>query len=180
MFDFNHFNHFNHFKQLIVLLTFMSICNLKCIAHEYHVSICTMDYNRANKSIELTFKLIAHDFEKAILENNKADLKLGSPKELSSANVLITNYITDHFLISFADSSRRLKFIGKEVELDESLYLYFEIKNVSLNNRMTVVNTILVQTCPAQENILYFNLGKQVLSEVFNKNRTHKEIELTW
>lgn len=170
----------NWFKRIIILFTFVIIGNNLCSAHGYHVSICSMDYNGANKSIELTFKLIARDFEKAILEKNKEDLKLGSIAELSNANELITNYIGHHFHISIADSSCTLNFIGKEIELDESLYLYFEIKNVLLINRFVVVNKLLVDTCEGQENIFYFNLGKQKISEVFNKNKTRKEIELTW
>ena len=113
---------------LILILSVFTFSNVK--AHEYYVSVCTIDYNMKTKGLELTFKIIAHDVEKSILENEKVDLKLGSEKEAASANEILHQYIDKHFGISIAGAKKELKYVGKEVELDESLYLYFEIENV--------------------------------------------------
>lgn len=150
----------------------------KSFAHDYYVSICTIDYNMKNKSLELTFKLIAHDIEKSIAQNQKIDLRLGSEKEYEQANKVLEEYISRHFQMEIADSIRTLKFIGKEVELDESLYLYFEMENIGSVSDLTIRNDILCEMYDAQENILHLNISKAGQSVVFNKNITSKEIKI--
>ena len=90
-----------------------------------------MDYNQKEQSFELTFKLIAHDLEKTIQERNNVMLRLGSDNEFPQANEIITAYINQHFQVVAENELLNMQFIGKETELDESLYLYFEIENVT-------------------------------------------------
>ena len=130
--------------------------------------------------MELTFKLIAHDLEKTIQETNNVTLRLGSDKESSQANEIITAYINEHFQVVAGNELLNMQFVGMEVELDESLYLYFEIENVTTVTESVIVNTILISSFDEQENILHLNVGDVEKSEVFNKSITRKEIKITW
>ncbi len=159
------------------MLCLVAATTLFAFTHEYYVSICTIDYNEANKSLELTFKLTAHDLEKSILQNQKIDLKLGSDKEYEKADEVLKEYIRNHFNLSHNGTAVKLNYIGKEVELDESLYIYFEATGVKELGSFRISNTILIESFPGQENLLYFNAQKRV-NEVFNKDITSKEIKL--
>jgi len=165
-------------KAFLVLVLILSIGSSEASAHNYYVSICTIDFNKANQSLELTFKLTAHDLEKTFSEYQKLELRLGSAQEHKEANQLITEYINTHFTLSISGEKKELNFIGKEVELDESLYLYFEIKDVGSVEKMKVMNNILVEKFEAQENILHLNVGSKHLSVVFNRSITSKEIRI--
>tara|TARA_B100001939_G_C16912075_1_gene605105 strand:- start:715 stop:1212 length:498 start_codon:yes stop_codon:yes gene_type:complete len=147
-------------------------------AHNYYVSICTMDFNEKASSLELTFKLIAHDFEEAIREAENVNLRLGEENQSDQATSIIKDYITEHFQVYTDDETKRLNFVGMEVELDESLYLYFEIQNVKTITEVVVVNTILTDRFDEQENLFYLNAGQIKISEVFNKSITRREINL--
>ena len=166
-----------------VIVAFLVVTAFSCgelQAHNYFVSICTMDYNQKEQSLELTFKLIAHDLEKTIQETNNVDLRLGSERESAKAEEIIKAYITEHFEVVTGNERQNMQFVGMEVELDESLYLYFEIENVTTVTELVIVNTILISSFDEQENILHLNVGDVEKSEVFNKSITRKEIKITW
>jgi hypothetical protein len=118
--------------------------------------------------------------EKTIQETNNVTLRLGSDKESSQANEIITAYINEHFQVVAGNELLNMQFVGMEVELDESLYLYFEIENVTTVTELVIVNTILISSFDEQENILHLNVGDVEKSEVFNKSITRKEIKITW
>lgn len=160
----------------VVLLMCFGYVEVK--AHNYYVSICTMDFNEKASSLELTFKLIAHDFEEAIREAENVNLRLGEENQSDQATSIIKEYITEHFQVHTDDETKRLNFVGMEVELDESLYLYFEIQNVKTITEVVVVNTILTDRFDEQENLFYLNAGQIKISEVFNKSITRREINL--
>jgi len=167
-------------RVIVAFLVVTALSSSDVLAHNYFVSICTMDYNQKEQSLELTFKLIAHDLEKTIQETNNVTLRLGSDKESPQSNEIITAYINEHFQVVVENDKLNLQFVGKETELDESLYLYFEIENVTKVKELVIVNTILVHSFDEQENILHLNVGDAEKSEVFNKSITRKKIKITW
>ena len=101
-----------------------------CFAHDFFVSVAILDYNEESKSIEITFKFIAHDVEKSFNDQYFGDLKLGASNEHKKADSLLFQYITQHFNLEENGRILNLKFVGKEINLDESLFVYLEIPNV--------------------------------------------------
>ena len=81
----------------VVLLMCCGYVEVK--AHNYYVSICTMDFNEKSGSLELTFKLIAHDFEEAIRESENVNLRLGEENQSDQSTSIIKEYITEHFQV---------------------------------------------------------------------------------
>jgi len=156
----------------------MSVSGFDVESHAYYVSICTIDYNKSKQSLELTFKLTAHDLEKSFSTQQESELRLGSAKEHKEADKLLAEYINKHFSLDLVEKRMALKYVGKEVELNESLYLYFEIENVGSLDGLKVKNNILVEQFEEQENILHFNAGSKHTSVVFNRSITSKEITL--
>jgi hypothetical protein len=166
------------FNLIFVVILSLSASGFNVDSHAYYVSICTIDYNKSNQSLELTFKLTAHDLEKSFSTSQESELRLGSAKEHKEADKLLAAYINDHFTLNLVDVRMNLKYVGKEVELNESLYLYFEIENVGSLNGLKVKNNILVEQFEQQENILHLNAGSKHASVVFNRSITSKEITL--
>ena len=126
----------------------------------------------------MTIKLIAHDVEHAFNQQHFGDLKLGSPKELKEADELLFSYIQNNLSLEINGSTLTMNWVGKEVELDESLFIYVEIPNVELPEQITLNNSLLTETFEAQENINHINLGSERLNIALNKEETSKEITL--
>lgn len=170
----------NKVKQLFIILflALVPVTNGFSNDHDFYVGITNIDYNSQTKSIEVTMKLIAHDLEKSFVDQKYGELKLGTARELANADELLFNYINEHFLIEQQNKILEYNFIGKEVELDESLFIYLEIPNVSIGDQLIITNRILVETFPSQENICHINLAPKPITIIFNKDITSKEINL--
>ena len=101
---------------------------------------------------------------------------LGARGVGKSATVI--QYVDDHFGIYVGGKEKAMEFIGKEVELDESLFLYFEIKDFGSTSKFELRNSILVESFDGQENKVNLNISKEGQSAFFNKSITSKEIEI--
>jgi hypothetical protein len=139
------------------------------------VSITTIDHKKDLKAFDISIKLTAHDIEKAL--KNRGDLKLGSDKELKNANQILASYIKDNFSIWINDKQNELVFVGKEIENDETLYLYFSSNAPKTLDKVKIINNILTKTFPEQENITYFNSGPIKKDFIFKKHSSIKEFQ---
>ena len=156
----------------IILFAF-SFCNL----HAHYVSITNAKLNSQNNKLEISIQLTAHDLEDYFFINDKLQLKLGSTKEYKNSNQLISSYISDHLHFKINDKSTPLNFIGKEVNNDETLELFFESKIPRNINKITIENTILIETFSEQQNIIHLS-GYLKESFTFNDKLTSKTYSL--
>ena len=101
-------------------------------------------FKENNSKLEMTLKLTAHDLEYYFEKEKKIELKLGHLKENILANDLITSYINEHFLLKINDQYINLNIIGKEIEKDESLWLYFESIIPNNIHSLSIENQILI------------------------------------
>ena len=164
-------------RTLTIIVTLASmILNSSFISeHKYCVSITNIDHKKDSKAFEISIKLTAHDIEKALESLGK--LKLGSEKEPKNTNQILASYIQKHFSIWISGKQHELVFIGKEIENDESLYLYFKSNAPKVLDKVKIINNILCKTFPEQENITYFNAGTIKKNFIFKKHSSVKECE---
>jgi len=160
---------------IIIILATMFLNSSFVSEHKYFVSITAIDHKKDLKAFEISIKLTAHDVEKAL--KNRGELKLGSNKELPNANQILASYIKDNFSIWINDKQNELVFIGKEIENDETLYLYFRSNAPKKLDKVKIINNILTKTFPEQENITYFNSGPIKKDFIFKKHSSIKEFQ---
>ena len=164
-------------RTLTIILTLASmILNSAFVSeHKYCVSITNIDHKKDSKAFEISIKLTAHDIEKAL--ESLGELKLGSEKEPKNTNQILAFYIQKHFSIWINGKQNELNFVGKEVENDESLYLYFKSNAPKVLDKVKIINNILSETFPEQENIIYFNSGNIKKNFIFKKHSSIKEFQ---
>jgi hypothetical protein len=160
---------------IIIILATMLLNSSFVSEHNYFVSITTIDHKKDLKAFEISIKLTAHDVEKAL--KNQGELKLGSDKEVPNANQILASYIKNHFSIWINDKQNELVFVGKEIENDETLYLYFSSNAPKKLDKVKIINNILTNTFPEQENITYFNSSPIKKDFIFKKNSSIKEFQ---
>jgi len=160
---------------LTIILATIFLCSSFVSEHKYFVSITTIDHKKDSKALEISIKLTAHDIEKALKPHG--ELKLGSDKELPEANQILASYIKNHFSIWINDKQNELVFVGKEIENDETLYLYFSSNAPKTLDKVKIINNILSKTFPEQENITYFNSGSIKKDFIFKKHSSIKEFQ---
>lgn len=156
----------------LFLFLFLGLSSFS-VLHEFYISITSIDYNKKSKSIEITHQFIAHDVEKAILKESKIDLNLDEPNEYLKADSVLFAYILSHFNIT-AKNDLELKWIGREVNLDETLWVYIETSKIDKPETLVVKNTFLIDDFETQSNITHVNFGTKQQTFSFNRlNKTH-------
>lgn len=157
-----------------IILFALAIISLS-FTHDYHVAISAVTSNNTNKSLEITQKIFLEDLEKAILEENKVKLYIGTDKQHSNCKELIGDYIKNHLILSIEGKKQNLNYLGFEQE-NELIFAYFETPKIAKLKSISIVNTILLDTFSDQANIMHFKVNEQKQTLYFNINNSKETI----
>jgi len=142
------------------------------LLHEYYVSITTIQLHQ-NGAVDLTFKFVAHDLEKAIELETGVAIQVDEQDQLTDS--ILETYIKNHFEISGLEEAN---YLGREFNLDETFYVYFTARYDTTLSKFNVRNTLLLQTFEAQENITHINKGTTQKSLSFKRNLTNYTVNI--
>ncbi len=145
--------------------------------HEHYVSITTAKLNNSNNKLQVSIQLTAHDIEYYFETENNIQLHLGSDKENSNSDELLSDYFKKHLLFSSNKKPIHLVYLGKEIELNESLWVYMEGYFPKKINSIRVKNDILIQSFENQQNIIHLEgIFKEsfTFSALFKEHTFHK------
>jgi hypothetical protein len=134
--------------------------------HPFYVSVTEINQNAAEKSLEISCKFFADDFEHTLEKAFKAQLDITSEKEKASFDKFIPEYIAKHFAIAVDGKPAKLNYIGYEKD-KESVYCYFEVTNTPAVKRLDVTTNLLYDFTQEQINIMHITVnGKRQSSKL--------------
>jgi len=158
---------------LLFLLAFASTG----FGHKYYVSIAELEYDQDLKIIEGSIKMTAHDFE-AILENKfNQRIHIEELSDTSEVGMYIEKYLWNHFKIISKGVELKPNFVGKEVSLRQELFLYFTFSEVKDPKDIKIINRLLFDVFPAQQNIVHYKYGEQTKSVTLVSSKTSDIIQ---
>ncbi|WP_229252951.1 DUF6702 family protein [Dyadobacter helix] len=153
-------------------LFFLPLCFLLTAsipAHEYHVSVTHMQYNPAEKLIEVSIRIFTDDLERALSENNgKRRFVIGNNDQNNS---FIESYIRKNFV--FFDSGKKnvpVHFLGKEQE-EDATWIYMEIPYSASLTACSLQNSTLMDTFADQVNMTNVKYGNEKRTYLFKKGQ---------
>ena len=132
--------------------------------HDFYISILTIRHNDKEHTLDLTWRMTAHDIEHAL--EPLAALKLGSDKEYPKADSLLNDYLQHHLQLELKDRPLTLTWIGKELE-SENLYCYLQVEGIENPDGLTVANDLLQEVFAEQQNMVHLETGDRTLSHAF-------------
>ena len=151
-------------------LFFLLLCFVLITAarnHEYHVSVTHMQYNPAEKLIEVSIRIFTDDLERALSENNgKRRFVI---RNNDQNNSFIEGYIRRNFV--FFDQGKKsiqARFLGKEQE-EDATWLYLEIPYSASPEGCSLQNSTLMDTFSDQVNMTNFKYGTEKKTYLFKK-----------
>lgn len=157
----------------------MAFTLLSSMVHDYYVAIFEVNLSKDERYIQISAKFIAHDLEESIMNTNGPHLNLGAKNEHPQADSLLLDYIKRNLSFKINDKETTPQFVGKEVELDEDLWLYIEIPIEEKKIKtIDIINTCLIEDFPSQENMMHINIRGQMKTHVFTKSIIDQHIEL--
>jgi hypothetical protein len=135
------------------------------VVHDFFVSILTIRHVPATKTLDLTWRITAHDIEHAL--ENVAPLKLASANEHPRADSILNAYFHEHLKLSTGAQALDWAWVGKELD-GETLYCYLQVMNVDNLNELTVSNSLLQDLFYEQQNLVHVEReGAATLSHTF-------------
>ena len=127
--------------------------------HPLFVSVTEMNYNAADKNLEISCKLFTDDFEKTLSNVYHTKVDLSAPANKSEADKLVAAYIKSHLQLKLDNKAVTLAFVGFEKEND-AVWSYFEVSNTATApKKIDVVNSILYESYDKQMNLMHVTVA---------------------
>lgn len=155
------FSHIIIFQWLLMISLFF--------AHPIHVSVSELVYHEGEKAIQITQKVFFDDLEDAIYKRSAKKLHLGMENESVQSDEFIIAYLKENFSIRINSQPTEWVFIGKEYEAD-AIWIYLEIPNQSIPERIEITNTILQDLFDDQKNLLHISCLGRRKSHLFDRS----------
>ena len=156
------------FKNTLLIIFFWA-----AMLHPLHFSVTNIEYNKNNKSFDISLKIFTDDLENAINKNYGKKLNLSQDDKNNDTNKLIKKYINNNFSIIVDDKKMNEKnFVFKDVKFNEnSTWIYYEYKKIKKIKTVSIKNSILMDIFNDQTNLIIFKyLDCQKGFQLQNKN----------
>lgn len=134
--------------------------------HPFYVSVTEINQNAQEKTLEISCKFFADDFEHVLEKAYKTQLDITSEKEKASFDQFIPDYVEKHLGLAIDGKTVKLNYIGYEKD-KESVYCYFEVVNIPSVKRLDITNNLLYDLTQEQINIMHVTVsGKRQSSKL--------------
>ena len=143
--------------------------------HPFHVSVCEIEHNADNKSLEITHRIFIDDLEEGINRAYVSDFDLYDPHDRDLVDKRIGEYLLDHFKIYLNGKEASANYLGHEADT-EAIWCYVEIEKVKSLKVVTVENSLLMEVFPDQSNIIHINYEGEVKSIQLAGDKTAEEL----
>lgn len=122
------------------------------VPHEFYVSILTVRHSSATRTLDLTWRMTAHDIEHAL--ENVAPLKLASADQHPRSDSILFAYANEHLTMLMNGHKLRTEWLGHELD-GETLYCFLQVKDVDSLDSLTLSNSLLQDLFYEQQNLVH-------------------------
>ncbi len=159
-------------KKTLSLLTIFFFTEMAAVsAHPFYVSLCQIDFNGQNRSLEISVKIFTDDLQTALRRRGIENLFLGGQGENPESNKYISGYLNDNLSISVDGKPLKISFLGKDHE-DGATWCFLEVPNVGTFSNIAITNPMLIETFEGQSNLILVTLNGRTQSLLLKKGNT--------
>ncbi|MFD1292503.1 DUF6702 family protein [Lutibacter holmesii] len=137
--------------------------------HKYYISLCEIEYNQEQESIQIILGLFIDDIEVVLNKEHNATLNLATKTEYKDIDKYYEAYLNKHFKVIANENLCTYNFIGKEYD-DDIVRFYLEIENIQQLNSIEIFNSCLFEYFEDQQNIIKLKVNKLHKSFYLNNN----------
>ncbi len=135
--------------------------------HPIFVSVTEIEHNAKEKTLEISCKIFTDDFEKTLRAAYKTHVDLLDEKMKSAMDKLVNDYVQKHLKIVADGRITNLKYLGFE-KIEEGIYSYYEIDNISTPKKVEVTDNVLLEYNTQQMNLVHVTVGGERKSGKLN------------
>lgn len=135
--------------------------------HPFHIAVTEANHNIKDKSIEISFKFFADDFEQAIEKNYKTSLDIAAGKEKALFDKYIPDYVSKHLMLTVDGKPVKLNYVGYLQET-ESAHCFFSVTNITSVKKLDITDNLLHDFTNDQNNIIHIIINGKRQSATLN------------
>ena len=123
--------------------------------HPFYISMTDINYNDKNHEVEVSIRIFTDDFENTLRkQHSNINIDIEHPANQTQMNGFVNDYIQHHLSFQINGKPAAMGFAGYEIE-NESIWTYFEIKDVSAVQKVVITNTLLHDYNENQINLIH-------------------------
>jgi arabinogalactan endo-1,4-beta-galactosidase len=138
--------------------------------HKFHASIAQIEYNAKEQAIEAVIRFFADDFETAISQHAKREIKFNTPQSLKDKanSEAVFSYVRERFELKGKNGIPvRLTWVGMELQAD-MVWVYVAGKLPGGLGGAQLRNRIMHELFDDQVNIVNFKYDGKQTGTMFN------------
>lgn len=128
------------------------------LLHPFFVGVTEIQHNAKDKTLEISVKVFAEDFEKTLTQVNKIPVDLVNPKDQVKANKLVATYLQQHLVMKVNGKPVQLEFVGYEKER-EAVWCFVQVINIPVVSKIDITNSLLYDAFEQQINLIHVTVN---------------------
>jgi hypothetical protein len=146
-----------HINQLYAVPAFFPDGNA-ANRHPFFVSVTEFNQNQKDKTLEISCKMFADDFESTLKAQYKTIVDVTHPKDSRQVDKFVFDYLQKHLQLKINGKQVNFQFIGYEKE-NEAVWCYLEVNNVAGIKKLDINNNLLYEMYDTQISIMHASVG---------------------
>ncbi|MBK0378913.1 DUF6702 family protein [Mucilaginibacter segetis] len=126
--------------------------------HPLHVSTADVSFNNQDGHLEVIFTIFTDDFESALEKQFHSKSDLSKPDMHAAMDVMVKNYLTDHFQLKADNTLLPLSYVGFEINR-EAVNVYIESGKIASPKKIEAYDSILHNLFNDQLNIVHMTVS---------------------
>ena len=125
------------------------------VIHPFFVSMTDINYNAADKDMEISVRIFTDDLENAVRKYHtgiKVDIL--HPADQKQMDAFVNDYIQKKLQLQVNGKPVQMSFVGYEQQ-SESIWTYFEVSNVTAVQKIGITNSLLHDYNTNQINMMH-------------------------
>ncbi len=138
--------------------------------HPFHISVCEIDHNAEDKTLQVTHHIFLDDLEEALNEKYNTRMDIINPKDRNERDRMIKAYVISNFILDVDGKQKGLNYLGHEIE-EDAMYCYISVPGIKKIKNIKVTNTILMEKFDDQINLVHVQYEGEIKSMKLVKSR---------
>jgi len=122
--------------------------------HPFFVSMTDINYNNKEKELEISVRIFTDDLENTLRKYHSMQIDILHPSDIKQMNGFVNDYIEKHLQLNVNGSPVQISFLGYEQQ-SESIWSYFEVKNINNVQKLNITNSLLHDYDTNQVNMIH-------------------------
>ncbi len=139
------------------------------LLHPFHISICEINHNDKDSTLQITARVFQDDFEVALTALGTTDGFFTNTPE-DEANRMVEEFFGEHLQVSVDSKPVEHQFLGFEID-NNVVWCYLEIQKIQSMKVISLKYSVLMDTFEDQINLAHIRYQGDVKSLRFHRDQ---------